>query len=69
LTPFNQYFGRSPERLGLTEVHAYQVQLVSAGVSWAGFNQAVCAIRFFYGVTLRHRNVFGRHSKKGAKHN
>jgi integrase/recombinase XerD len=57
---FSQYFGRSPDRLGLTEVHAYQVQLVSAGVSWAGFNQAVCAIRFFYGVTLRRPAVVER---------
>jgi integrase/recombinase XerD len=57
---FSQYFGRSPDQLGLTEVHAYQVHLVSAGVSWAGFNQAVCAIRFFYGVTLRRPAVVER---------
>jgi integrase/recombinase XerD len=24
----------------------------SSGVSWGGFNQAVCALRFFFGVTL-----------------
>jgi site-specific recombinase XerD len=36
----------------LAEVRAYQVHLVSRGVSWDGFNQAVCALRFFYGVTL-----------------
>jgi integrase len=49
---FSKYFGRSPDRLGLAEVHAYQVHLVSAGVSWGAFNQAVCALRFFFGVTL-----------------
>ena len=49
---FSQYFKRSPNRLGLAEVRAYQVHLVSGGVSWGGFNQAVCALRFFYGVTL-----------------
>jgi integrase/recombinase XerD len=49
---FSQYFKRSPDRLGLAEVRAYQVHLVSGGVSWGGFNQAVCALRFFYGVTL-----------------
>jgi integrase/recombinase XerD len=49
---FAQYFKRSPERLGLAEVRAYQVHLVSTGKSWAGFNVAVCALRFFYGVTL-----------------
>jgi integrase/recombinase XerD len=49
---FSQYFKRPPNRLGLAEVRAYQVHLVSGGVSWGGFNQAVCALRFFYGVTL-----------------
>jgi len=49
---FSKYFGRSPDRLGAAEVRAYQVHLVSSGVSWGGFNQAVCALRFFFGVTL-----------------
>src|SRR5271169_5626661 len=49
---FSQYFKRSPDRLALAQVRAYQVHLVSGGVSWDGFNQAVCALRFFYGVTL-----------------
>ena len=49
---FSRYFKRSPDGLGLAEVRAYQVHLVSGGVSWDGFNQAVCALRFFYGVTL-----------------
>jgi integrase/recombinase XerD len=49
---FAQYFKRSPDRLGLTEVRAYQIHLVSAGKSWDGFNVAVSALRFFYGVTL-----------------
>jgi len=29
---------------------AYQVHLISKGVSWASLNQVVCALRFFYGV-------------------
>jgi integrase/recombinase XerD len=49
---FAQYFKRSPDRLGLTEVRAYQIHLVETGASWAGFNVAVSALRFFYGVTL-----------------
>jgi site-specific recombinase XerD len=49
---FGRHFGRSPDRLGLAEVHAYQVYLASRGVSWAGLNQTVCALRFFFGVTL-----------------
>jgi site-specific recombinase XerD len=50
---FSRYFGRSPDRLGLEEVRAFQVHLVSGGISWPALNQTVCALRFFYGVTLR----------------
>ena len=49
---FSRYFGRSPDRLGLEDVRAFQVHLVSKGISWASLNQTVCALRFFYGVTL-----------------
>ena len=33
-------------------LRTYQVHLVSTGVSWQAFNQTICALRFFYGVTL-----------------
>ena len=33
-------------------VRAFQVQLVADGISWPALNQTVCALRFFYGVTL-----------------
>jgi site-specific recombinase XerD len=36
----------------LDEVHAFQVHLVATGISWPSLNQIVCALRFFYGVTL-----------------
>ena len=49
---FSLYFGHSPDRLGLEEVRAYQVHLASKGVAWGSLNQVVCALRFFYGVTL-----------------
>ena len=49
---FSGYFGHSPDRLGSEDVRAYQVHLISKGVSWASLNQVVCALRFFYGVTL-----------------
>jgi hypothetical protein len=44
------FFNRSPDRLGLADVRTYQIHLVSSGMAWAGFNVAVCALRFFYGV-------------------
>jgi site-specific recombinase XerD len=52
IAKFARHFHRSPDRLGLTEIRAYQVHLATTGLSWAGFNVAVCALRFFYGVTL-----------------
>ena len=44
---FSRYFNRSPDRLGLEDVHAFQVHLVSKGISWPALNQTVCALRFF----------------------
>jgi integrase/recombinase XerD len=54
---FSRYFGRAPDRLGLEDVRAFQVHLVSAGISWPALNQTVCALRFFYGVTLGHGEI------------
>src|SRR5271154_5765446 len=52
VSTFSRHFGRSPDKLRLDDVHAFQVHLVSSGISWPGLNQTVCALRFFYGVTL-----------------
>src|ERR1700676_4210384 len=52
ISKFARHFNRSPDRLGLAEIRAYQIHLTVTGASWAGFNVAVCALRFFYGVTL-----------------
>jgi integrase/recombinase XerD len=50
---FSQYFGgRSPARLDFEDVRAFQVHMVGCGASFSHLNQAVCALRFFYGVTL-----------------
>ena len=57
VSKFSRYFNRSPDRLGLEDVRAFQVHLVSTGISWPALNQTVCALRFFYGVTLGHREV------------
>jgi len=52
VSKFSRHFGRSPDTLGLEEVRDFQVHLVSKGVSWGSLNQVVCALLFFYGVTL-----------------
>ena len=36
---FARHFNRSPDRLGLEEVRAYQIHLTTTGISWAGFLQ------------------------------
>ena len=52
VSKFSRHFARSPDCLGLAEVHAFQVHMVATGISWPSLNQIVCALRFFYGVTL-----------------
>jgi integrase/recombinase XerD len=49
---FSEFFERSPAKLSTEDVRAYQLHLVSKGAAWASLNQAVCALRFFYKVTL-----------------
>ena len=50
---FARHFGRSPERLGKTEVRSYLVHLVhERHLSWSYYNQTMCALRFLYNVTL-----------------
>jgi integrase/recombinase XerD len=34
VSKFSRYFGRSPDRLGLEDVRAFQVHLVATGMSW-----------------------------------
>ena len=42
---FAQHFNPSPDRLGPEKIRAYQIHLTMTGISWAGFNVAVCALR------------------------
>jgi len=67
---FARHFGKSPELLGPEEIRQYQVYLVNERrVSWGTFNQAVCALRFFYRHTLGRADTvahipFPRQAKK-----
>jgi integrase/recombinase XerD len=54
---FSLHFGQSPDRLGLEDVRAYQVHLVSRGIAWATLNQVVSSLRFFFGVTLGRKDL------------
>jgi site-specific recombinase XerD len=49
-----RYFMKPPDELTLEDIREYQVYLTEdRKVSWCYFNQAVCALRFFYSVTLQ----------------
>ena len=66
---FSRYFSRSPDRLDIEDVRAFQVFLVSQKISWPALNQTVCALRFFYGITLnrpeiRERIAYAREPRK-----
>ena len=67
VSKFSRYFGRSPDKLTLDDVHAFQVHLVSSGISWPGLNQIVCALRFFYGVTLGEAAVPSASLTRGSR--
>lgn len=50
---FARHFGCSPELLDQEHIREYQLHLRDVKhASWSLFNQAVCALRFFYKVTL-----------------
>jgi site-specific recombinase XerD len=51
---FARYFKRSPDELGAEEIREYQLHLIhDKELAWGTFNQAVCALRFFYTKTLK----------------
>jgi site-specific recombinase XerD len=67
---FARHFGTSPDRLGPEHIREYQLFLVQQKrVSWALFNQTVCALRFLYHATLHQRWMiehipYPRHEQK-----
>jgi site-specific recombinase XerD len=51
---FAAHFGQCPSKLGAPEIKEYLHHLIeSENVSWSYFNQAVCALRFIYQITLQ----------------
>ena len=48
-----RHFGRSPDQLSPGDIQRYQLYVTrERKVAWSTYNQAVSALRFFYGVTL-----------------
>jgi len=51
---FVRYFNRPPDQLTLDHIRRYQVHLTrERKVAFSTFNMAVCALRFFFGTTLK----------------
>jgi integrase/recombinase XerD len=51
---FAMRFGKHPEELGPEQVRDFQLWMVNElHSSWSQFNQAVCALKFFYTVTCK----------------
>lgn len=51
---FAAHYGQCPSKLGPEEARRYFHHLIESGkVSWSFYNQAVCALRFLYQVTLQ----------------
>lgn len=67
---FVRFHRRSPDQLDLNNIFKYQVYLVQQKkASWSFFNQSVCAMRFFYKITLN-KDWDVKHipfQKKGSK--
>ena len=66
VSKFSRYFGRSPAKLELEDVRAFQVHLVSTGISWPALNQIVCA-RVSFMASRSARRSFPSASLTGRK--
>lgn len=66
---FARHFGKSPEHLDEDHIRQYQVFLVNNAVSWSVFKQALAALKFLYGTTLRKPWIIRRirHPKTSKK--
>jgi hypothetical protein len=49
---FAAFHGNSPDKLSFEDVRTYQLHSLSRGLQPLTINQIICALRFFYAVTL-----------------
>jgi integrase/recombinase XerD len=54
---FAKHFGQSPDQLGTEHIRQFQLHLIEQKASWSQFNQAVCALKLFFKVTLQRPHV------------
>jgi integrase/recombinase XerD len=60
VSKFSRHLGAPPDRLSIEDVRTYQLHLIAQKRSWSHVNQAACALRFFYGVTMGQQEAFER---------
>jgi integrase/recombinase XerD len=53
IAQFAKHFGRSPDQLDREHIRQYLLNLIKRQVAWSTYNQARCALHFFYRVTLK----------------
>lgn len=66
---FAKHFKCSPDLLGPDHVRDLQIELLRQRASWSLFNQTVCALRFFFNITLGRPEVlplipYGKKTRK-----
>ena len=54
---FADFLGRSPDKATAEDVHRYQLQLASIGTTVPTVNVGATALRFFFKVTLKRRDL------------
>src|SRR3974390_2485152 len=57
---FSRHFNCPPDRLGMEDIRAYHLHLISQKYSRSHINQVACALRFFYGITLGQKEALER---------
>ncbi len=58
VTGIARHYHRSPDALSIEEIHAYLHHMIAERKrSWSTTNQAVCALRFLFHVTLKRPDV------------
>ena len=54
---FAAFHGRSPDKLGVEHVREYRLHLIARGLKATSINPIIGALRFFYGTTLRRKEM------------
>jgi hypothetical protein len=54
---FAAFHGKSPDKLGIEDFREYRLHLMARGLKATSINPIIGALRFFYGTTLRRKEM------------